>query len=250
MLVAPGILSCTSYLPRTIPDRRVRDAVSMTDPVRVGDTFRRAAGPNTQLVHRVLRHLEAAGVPWAPRALGIDDECREVLSWIPGLTATAAEEVNLDELARMVRRLHDLTVGFVVGRECIIHDDLQPRNVVVRHGHPVGIIDWEQARPGRRVEDVANLCWSFVEPAPESRCEDIGLRWRRVAGAYGLEARDDLVPTIVARMSKCAEDIEREASRGSVRHRRLADRGDHVRIRAMQEWVSEHERALRSVVGA
>lgn len=222
----------------------------MIDPVRVGNTIRRAARPNTELVHRVLRHLEAAGVPWAPRALGIDDEGREILSWIPGQAATAGQEVNLDELARMVRRLHDLTAGFVAGPECIIHDDLQPRNVIVRHRKPVGIIDWEQARPGRRVEDVANLCWSFVEPAPESRREDIGVRWRRVAEAYGLKARDDLVPTILARMSKCAEDIEREASRGSLRHRRLADRGDHVGIRVMQGWVAGNQQALRAAVAA
>jgi hypothetical protein len=51
-------------------------------------------------------------------------------------------------------------------------------------------------------------------------------------------------------MSTCAEDIELEAGRGSVRHRRLADRGDHVRIRAMQEWVADNERALRSAVAA
>lgn len=232
------------------PDRRLRDAVCVTGPVRVGDTTRRAAGPSTELVHRVLRQLEAAGVSWAPRALGIDDEGREVLSWIPGRTATAAEAIDLDELARMVRRLHDLTAGLVDGYECIIHDDLQPRNVVVRHGEPVGIIDWEQARPGRRVEDVANLCWSFVEPGPDRQCEDIGVRWRRVAETYGLEACDDLVPTILARMSKCAEDIEREARRGSVRHRRLAERGDHVAIRAMHEWVADNERSLHTAVSA
>lgn len=210
--------------------------------------MRRAAGPNTELVHRVLRQLEAAGVSWAPRVLGIDDEAREVLSWIPGLTATAAEPVDLDELARMVRRLHDLTVGLADGGECIIHDDLQPRNVVVRRDQPVGIIDWEQARPGRRVEDVSNLCWSFIEPAPESRCEDIGVRWRRVVEAYGVEAREDLVPTILARMARCAEDIEREALWGSVRHRRLAERGDHLAIRAMHAWVADNERALHAAV--
>jgi hypothetical protein len=69
-----------------------------------------------------------------------------------------------------------------------------------------------------------------------------------IAGDYGLEPRDDLVTTILARMSKCAEDIARGAARGSVRHRRLAKRGDNVMIRAMQEWVAVHEQALRATV--
>jgi hypothetical protein len=45
----------------------------MDSPVRVGDTVRRAQRENTGLVQQVLRHLEDAGVAWAPRALGIDE---------------------------------------------------------------------------------------------------------------------------------------------------------------------------------
>jgi aminoglycoside phosphotransferase (APT) family kinase protein len=216
--------------------------------LRIGETIRRAAGPNTELSHRVLRHLEDAGVLWAPRALGIDEKGREVLTWIPGTTATTGHEIDLPELTRMVRTLHDLTADFAPGHECVIHDDLQPRNVVVRRGKPVGLVDWEQARPGRRVEDVANRCWSFVEPTPQSDCREVGKRWRLIADDYGLESRDDLVTTVVARMSTCADDIVRGAAGGSVRHRRLAARGDHVMIRAMQEWVALHEQALRAVV--
>ncbi|HEX6423537.1 MAG TPA: phosphotransferase [Acidimicrobiales bacterium] len=221
----------------------------MDGPIRVGNTARRPAGNNTYLVQTVLRRLEEAGVGWAPRPLGIDDEGREVVSWIPGVTAESGEDVDLSELALMVRRLHDLTVGLVEGRECIVHDDLQPRNVVVRQGKPVGLIDWEQARPGRRVEDVANLCWSFVEPRPGSDCGDIGQRWRLVAHAYGLGSGNDLVAAVLTRMLTCAEDIEREAGRRSVRHGLLHDRGDHVAIRAMYEWVTENQDALRSAVG-
>jgi aminoglycoside phosphotransferase (APT) family kinase protein len=165
------------------------------------------------------------------------------------VTAESGEDVDLSELAVMVRSLHDLTVGLVEGCECIVHDDLQPRNVVVRDGKPVGLIDWEQARPGRRVEDVANLCWSFVEPRPGSDCGDIGRRWRFVADAYGLGSGNDLVAAVLARMLTCAEDIEREAGRGSVRHGLLHDRGDHVAIRAMYEWITEHQDALRAALG-
>ena len=227
-----------------------RDTKAVDAPVRIGDTVRRAAGPNTELSHRILRHLEDAGVGWAPRALGVDEEGREILTWIPGATVTTGQKIDLAELTRMVRALHDLTADFAPGHGCVIHDDLQPRNVVVRHGRPVGLIDWEQARPGRRVEDVANLCWSFVEPTPQSDCSEVGERWRAIADDYGLESRDDLVTTVLARMSKCAADIVRGAAQGSVRHRRLAERGDHVMIRAMQEWAGAREQALRAAVRA
>jgi aminoglycoside phosphotransferase (APT) family kinase protein len=218
-------------------------------PIQVGNTARRPASNNTHFVQTVLRHLEEVGVGWAPRPLGIDDEGREVVSWIPGVTAKSGEDVDLSELALMVRSLHDLTVGLVEGCECIIHDDLQPRNVVVRQGKPVGLIDWEQARPGRRVEDVANLCWSFVEPRPGSDGRDIGQRWRRVADAYRLGSGNDLVAAVLTRMLNCAEDIEREAGRGSIRHGLLHDRGDHVAIRAMYEWVTENQDALHGAIG-
>ena len=58
---------------------------------------------------------------------------REILSWIPGMTVTTGQEIDLPELARMVRSLHDLTAGYVPGRECVIHDDLQPRERVADH---------------------------------------------------------------------------------------------------------------------
>ena len=52
--------------------------------VRVGDTVRRNAGPWTPAVHALLRHLERVGFTGAPRALGIDDQGREVLSYLEG----------------------------------------------------------------------------------------------------------------------------------------------------------------------
>ncbi len=48
--------------------------------VRVGDTVRRNAGPWTPAVHALLRHLEYVGFTGAPRALGMDEQGREVLS--------------------------------------------------------------------------------------------------------------------------------------------------------------------------
>ena len=52
--------------------------------VRVGETVRRNAGPWTPAVHSLLRHLEYVGFTGAPRALGIDERGREVLSFLEG----------------------------------------------------------------------------------------------------------------------------------------------------------------------
>lgn len=218
-------------------------------PIRIGDTVRRARTENTALVQRVLCVLEEAGAAWAPRGLGIDELGREVVSWIPGDTATLGGEIDLVALAGIVRQLHDLTDGMVDGFDCVIHGDLQPRNVVVRDGAPVGLIDWEQARPGRRIEDVAKLCWSFIEPTPHSDPVEVGRQWRYLAAAYGLEPADVLLPTVVAQILACANDIEREAARHSVRHQALAARGDHLALRAMHRWVVASERTLQRSIG-
>ncbi|MDX6335537.1 MAG: hypothetical protein QOG05_2877 [Streptosporangiaceae bacterium] len=54
--------------------------------VLVGGTVRRPAGPWAPSVHALLRHLEARGSAGAPRVLGLDDQDREMLSYLPGET--------------------------------------------------------------------------------------------------------------------------------------------------------------------
>jgi aminoglycoside phosphotransferase (APT) family kinase protein len=216
-------------------------------PVRVGDTARRPRSENSEFIHQVLRHLESIGVDWAPRSFGFDELDREVLSWISGETPRSGEDIDLFVLTGMVRQLHDLTTSLVDGFESVIHDDLQPRNIVVRGRRPVGLIDWEEARPGRRMEDVAKLCWSFVEPRPDSNPLDVGRKWRALVATYGLNRNGDLLQTILSQIAACAEDIERQAER-SVRHHALAIRGDHIRLRALNAWVGANEEVLRKAV--
>lgn len=55
-----------------------------TGVMRIGSTVRRPAGPHTPAVRALLSYLHAAGFEGAPRPLGIDEDGREVLSFIPG----------------------------------------------------------------------------------------------------------------------------------------------------------------------
>ena len=138
-------------------------------PVRVGETVRRPAGPWTPAVHALLRHFAAAGFDGAPRVLGVDDQGREVLTYIEGDTGhPPADDAAVFEVGRLLRRMHDAQTGFVpphdarwqiapgtvLGDEVICHNDPLGTNVVVRGGHPIALIDWELAAPGPRLVDV------------------------------------------------------------------------------------------------
>jgi hypothetical protein len=89
-----------------------RQTVGIT---RIGDTVRRPRHARSDLVHAVLRHLEAAGFDGAPRLLGIDEHGREVLTYIDGKTIDSSpvslSDGRLVSAAQLIRRFHDTTAG-------------------------------------------------------------------------------------------------------------------------------------------
>src|SRR3954451_15774768 len=80
--------------------------------VRVGDTVRRPVRAHTAAVGAFLEHLERVGFPGAPRVLGIDEEGREILSYVDGdvglppFPAWVGDEALLRSVARLQRELH------------------------------------------------------------------------------------------------------------------------------------------------
>jgi aminoglycoside phosphotransferase (APT) family kinase protein len=219
----------------------------ITEVVRVGDTVRRATTARTAWVHALLAHLHDAGFGAAPRPLGIDEHGREILTFLDGATHHGAErdDAVLVEVMRAVRRLHDLTVDLAGGEgECIVHGDLSPRNTVCAAGRFVGLIDWDQARPGSRLFDVSRACWQFVDPGPRSDPAVVARRWRLMADAYGLDGTATLVAEVLDRLEENADGIEVEAAAGSAPHRRLVELDAPATIRMVREWVVEHRDAL------
>lgn len=104
----------------------------------------------------------------------------------------------------------------------------------------LGVVDWEQLRPGRRVDDVAQLCWSFSPPGSEA-VADVGRRWRRVLDAYGLVDRVGVVPASLAKIEGCVDEIMRLAAGGSARHAGFLARGDHVELDAAHTWLNRNQ---------
>jgi hypothetical protein len=162
--------------------------------VRVGDTVHRSSGPWTPAVHALLGHLEDVGFAESPRVLGFDDSGREVLTYLPGETvpwtnwpAVLCSDDGVVQLGRLLRRYHDAVSTFrpPVGAqwrnplagsgELIRHGDFSPFNTCWVDGQVVGLIDWDFARPGSALDDLAYLAWQLVPLQPEDRRRQYGL---------------------------------------------------------------------------
>ncbi len=176
--------------------------------IRVGDTVRRRTGPHSPFVHRLLRHLDAAGFEAAPRLLGVDEQGREVLSfihgWVPPNLDHFADE-NLAAAARLLRRLHDATAGseLAAGHEVICHNDPSPCNYVFLDGRPVAFIDFDHAAPGARVRDVAYAGWLWTISADDGPAiPEQARRLRLMADAYGLPDPSVLLDAVLRRQAE------------------------------------------------
>ncbi len=199
--------------------------------------------PGSAAVHELLLRLEAEGFTAAPRFLGLDDQGREILSYIEGVCgndgvvqgvergaevwALVADEDGLRAFARLLRHFHDATGG------SWCHGDYTPWNVVWVNREPVGIIDWDYAVPGPPMDDVAYALRWCIPFADDEEC----LRWRRFdappdrrrrlaifAEAYGLPGPEGLFAAAIDRQRRTIEHV-----------RELAQQG----IQPQVDWVAE-----------
>jgi hypothetical protein len=214
--------------------------------VRVGDTVRRPMGRWSPAVHALLQHFEAVGFDGAPRYVGIDEQGREVLSYVEGDAALApvpGSDDAVEQLGRLIRRAHDAQAGFADpggwveptrGSVLCFHDYFPP-NVIFRDGLPIALIDWDLARPGEPVDDVAAAALWWVPLRPDHEAARWGLpvdrrgeRLRRLCDGYGLEARDEVV------------------ERALVSRRRRYALTRRPRVLRDVRWIEEHRQELET----
>jgi hypothetical protein len=242
--------------------------------VRVGDTVRRPTGPWTPTVHSFLRHLEARGFDGAPRVLGVDGQEREILTYVDGdvpsssswrrghatrLPDAALGDDSLVAVARLIRALHEAAADFApqaaiwrehayptLPGEIVCHGDVGPHNTVYRDGEPVGLIDWDGARPNDPRLELAHAAWTFVPLADDAYCAEMGFaappdrgaRLGLFADAYGI-ARADI-------LGRAREARQREAERLRYWPVTAAEASDFLLALSRElAWLASNEDALR-----
>lgn len=213
--------------------------------VRVGDTVRRARDAGSGFAARVLRHLEAAGYPYAPRYLGQDDRGRDILSYIPGRTTSHPSERADGAYARgsaMLLLLHESTAGhsLAAGRECVIHGDPGPFNTVFHHGLPTAFIDWSSCRPGRRLDDLGYMAWTWcIQSQGRVPLADQARHLRELRDGY-----DDISPQVLLQAMMSSQGRIIAAETANLRNPRLPrSRREHAR--SAIAWATADRALLR-----
>ena len=181
--------------------------------VRVGDDVLRPSNPHSTSIHRYLGALRRSGFTGASEPVRIDADGRERLRFIPGDVAIppfpgwVQADSALGSIARLMRRLHDASVGLdlgdvtwssemadPVGGEVMCHNDVCLENVVFRDGEAVALLDFDFAAPGRREFDLASFARMCVPIDDDTNAVTLGwhardrpARLRLVCDAYGLD---------------------------------------------------------------
>lgn len=258
---------------------------------RVGDTVRRPTGPWTPAVHRLLHHLATIGFSGAPRVIGLDESGREMLEYVDGEVGTLSTERPLPSwfrtpeacraIGRWIRAFQTAQTGLVVDPtepwrrapgarlspgQVIVHHDVSPYNTVRRPDGSLVVLDWDFARPGDPIEEVAWAAWRWAPLMAGARWhdeygvhadEDVEERQCRNLAALldgyrpSRDQRRALADAIHDQMLRHASDLE-DMARDDPAFAVLVERGFARAARADAAWWAAHRSRprWRAAIGA
>ena len=221
--------------------------------VRVGGTVRRATGPWTPAVHRLLDHLRAAGLRAVPEVLGSDARGREVLTYLAGAVVDVDTDLltdaQLEDVTRWSRELHDAVDGledegpwrfFGVDEPTVLaHNDVAPYNICFEGDRLTGVFDWDLAGPSTPLLELAHLAWNGVPLFRPVPAPDAARRLEAMAAAYGGPAARDILAAVPQRVQVAVDGIRTAVANGDEQMRNLTLVGEPERTeRALAELLT------------
>ncbi|MBO7424579.1 MAG: aminoglycoside phosphotransferase family protein [Clostridiales bacterium] len=223
-------------------DKEILEGGRMGKIIREGDKIIRPANEWTEEVHKFLSFLKENGLENIPTPLGIADGV-ETVSFVEGtvcndgLTDELRTDEVLVEVAKLLRKFHDLSEQYVktlTGKETwmlqkqlpvqiLCHGDFAPYNITFVDGHPSGIIDFDTVHPGPRVWDIAYAVYRwvpFVAPSNPDCKDNMNEQLRKMklfADAYDMNAadRNQLGYMMISRLEALVKYMNEQAAKGN-----------------------------------
>ena len=221
-------------------------------------------------IHQLLKHLEAKDFQGVPRLIGCDDEY-EYLSYLPGkpIFRPWCDAIKTDlfiaRLGEWLKNYHDVVADFRLednvkfnwgltlpeSDTIVCHGDLGPWNCIEQNGNFRGIIDWDLARYGYAIDNVAEFVFEFI-PFNPNREETIGQvsdaillrRLEVLCEAYGQMKPYEIVEHIPVYLTRMNTDLRNRAKLGiepfvSFVAGGIADKLDRHRDLVISHWLKK-----------
>lgn len=232
------------------------------------DVVRRKLTDVSPAIHQLLKYLQAKSFPSVPRLLGRDQEY-EYLSYIPGepIFRPWSNAIKTDEfiihLGQWLRSYHDVAADFRLegdvhfnwgftspqSKMIVCHGDLGPWNCIEQDGKFLGIIDWDLARYGYAIDNVAEFVFEFI-PFNPNREETIGQvsdatllrRLKIFCEAYGQIKPYEIIEHIPVYLTRMNTDLRNRAKLGvepfvSFVAGGIADKLDRQKDLVISHWL-------------
>lgn len=206
-----------------------------------GNVVRRQTSPASHAIHQVLQWLYAHDLQQVPRLLRVTED-NEFLTFLPGKPVLRpwSDEVKgerwMTELGDWLRRYHQAITGFELKDEAaflwgpatpeigmiVCHGDLGPWNCIQKDGVLTGVIDWDLARYGYPLDDIAELALEAVPLRPLNAGNmdtdtTKPVLWKRLSAlcnAYGSVDPSEILHHVPKYIDTISRDIKARAKRG------------------------------------
>ncbi|MGB6408960.1 MAG: aminoglycoside phosphotransferase family protein [Planococcus donghaensis] len=239
---------------------------------RVADTVRRELKPESFKIHQLLKHLEEKEFTQSPRFIGIDENEREILTYIEGEAGNypvkkymLSDEVLID-IAKMLRLYHDSVSDFTFDEnwqpldntpspyEVICHNDFALYNLIFNQEKPVGIIDFDHACPGPRLWDIAYTLYTCIPLSRYNLAESedkkvyynsskdadrIKQRVQLFFESYGDKVDKNYLEMVLLRLDGLCETIARKAAEGDLAFQQMISEGHIEHYQKEIEFIRE-----------
>jgi hypothetical protein len=208
--------------------------------VLIGDTVRRPTGPWTPAVHSLLAYLSPR-LPLIPKVRGLDEQGREVLTYMPGRVVDNVSERQIASIVGWTRAFHAAVSQFshpgpwryfpLPSPTIVGHNDIGPYNVCFAGDELAGVFDWDLAGPTTPLLELAFIAWNCVPLWADIDPSAAASRLALIASTYGGIDPLDVLHAVPPRIQAMLDGIPAAAAAGDQGMANLMAKGEPERSR-------------------